>query len=182
MFAARKRLFVDLLKQDLPVLADRFVVDDRDGPEATYVIVVDGAGAHRASVRITPLTGPDSIRDAIARSVQPAAPTSDIVEIAHLCLAPEFPVRERRFARALLFRHLADFVRANGIRRVVGHASERHVRRLEAAGWSCRRIEGPGPGGGRDLAAIAVDIDRVTLSRLAALGAVAPALATGRAR
>jgi N-acyl-L-homoserine lactone synthetase len=182
MFAARKRLFVDLLKRDLPILAGRFVVDDRDGPEATYVIVVDGAGGHCASARITPLTGPDPIRDTVDRSVQPAAQPSDIVEIAHLCLAPELSAGERRIARALLFRRLAEFVRANGVRHVVGHASEPQVRRLEARGWPCRRIDGPAPDGKRSLAAIAVDVDGMTLSKLAAIGAVAPGRAAGRAR
>lgn len=182
MFAARKRLFVDLLKRDLPILAGRFVVDDRDGPEATYVIVVDGAGTHRASARITPLTRPDPTRDPVDRPVEPAAPPSAIVEIAHLCLSPEFSVRERRIARVLLFRHLAEFVRANGVRRVVGYASEPQVRRLEARGWPCRRIDGRALGGTRSLAAIALDIDGMTFSKLAAIGAVASGRAAGRAR
>ena len=41
MFEARKRVFIDLLKWDLPVLADRFEIDHFDDPHATYLIVGD---------------------------------------------------------------------------------------------------------------------------------------------
>ena len=58
MFAARKRIFVDLLKWDLPVLAGRFEVDQFDDPHATYLIVTDKDGGHLASARLLPTTRP----------------------------------------------------------------------------------------------------------------------------
>ena len=52
MFEARKRVFIDLLKWDLPVLADRFEIDHFDDPHATYLIVgdQDGGSGHSGIV------------------------------------------------------------------------------------------------------------------------------------
>ena len=48
MFAARKEVFVDLLKWDLPVLDGRFEIDQFDTPAAHYLILADewGRTAH----------------------------------------------------------------------------------------------------------------------------------------
>src|SRR3546814_20692238 len=54
MFAARKELFVDLLKWDLPVLDGRFEIDQFDTPAAHYLILADEWGRHRASARLLP--------------------------------------------------------------------------------------------------------------------------------
>src|SRR3546814_6432495 len=54
MFAARKEVFVDLLKWDLPVLDGRFEIDQFDTPAAHYLILADEWGRHRASARLLP--------------------------------------------------------------------------------------------------------------------------------
>src|SRR3546814_13588667 len=54
MFAARKEVFVDLLKWDLPVLDGRFEIDQFDTPAAHYLILADEWGPHRASPRLLP--------------------------------------------------------------------------------------------------------------------------------
>src|SRR5690554_3010471 len=52
MFEARKKVFVDLLKWDLPVLDGRFEVDQFDTPEAVYLVLTDESANHRASARL----------------------------------------------------------------------------------------------------------------------------------
>lgn len=52
MFEARKRVFVDLLKWDIPVLDQRFEIDQFDDEHATYLIVPDEAGGHAGSARL----------------------------------------------------------------------------------------------------------------------------------
>ncbi|EKU74945.1 hypothetical protein HMPREF9718_02473 [Sphingobium yanoikuyae ATCC 51230] len=52
MFEARKRVFIDLLKWDLPVLADRYEVDHFDTPDAQYLVLTDTELHHRASTRL----------------------------------------------------------------------------------------------------------------------------------
>lgn len=51
MFAARKQVFIDQLKWDLPVLDGRFELDQFDTPDARYLILLDPDDLrHRAMV------------------------------------------------------------------------------------------------------------------------------------
>lgn len=52
MFEERKRVFVDLLGWDIPVLAGRYEIDQFDDDEATYIVVTDGTGEHCGSARL----------------------------------------------------------------------------------------------------------------------------------
>lgn len=85
MFAARKRIFVDLLKWDLPVLAGQFEVDQFDDPNATYLIVTDPAGEHLASARLLPTTRPALLDSLFPHLVAGAVPRGPgIAEIIDL--------------------------------------------------------------------------------------------------
>ena len=52
MFEARKRVFVDILKWDVPVLQDRYEIDQFDTTDADYLILTDETEAHIASARL----------------------------------------------------------------------------------------------------------------------------------
>src|SRR3546814_5070352 len=52
MFEARKRVFVDLLGWDVPVLAGRFEVDQFDDVHARYLVLTDRQGSHLGSARL----------------------------------------------------------------------------------------------------------------------------------
>ena len=58
MFEARKRVFVDLLGWDVPVLAGRFEVDQFDDPHARYLVLTDSDGRHLGSARMLDTTRP----------------------------------------------------------------------------------------------------------------------------
>src|SRR5258705_9175705 len=58
MFEARKQVFVDLLKWEVPVLDGRYEVDQFDDEHAVYLIVADAAGEHFGSARLLPTTPP----------------------------------------------------------------------------------------------------------------------------
>src|SRR5579885_1097919 len=51
MFEERKRVFVDLLKWDVPVLVDRYEIDQFDTEDAAYLVITGERGRHRASAR-----------------------------------------------------------------------------------------------------------------------------------
>src|SRR3546814_16727454 len=63
MFAARKEVFIDLLKWDLPVLAGAYELDQFDDPDAEYLILIDGQGRHRASARLLRTDRPHLLGD-----------------------------------------------------------------------------------------------------------------------
>ena len=45
MFEERKRVFIDLLRWDVPVLAGRYEIDQFDNDRAVYIVIADAEGA-----------------------------------------------------------------------------------------------------------------------------------------
>lgn len=98
MYEARKRVFVDLLKWDVPVLADRYELDQFDDEHAQYLILADTDGGHLASARLLPTT-----RAHLLDSLFPA------------CARPRCRA-ERIFSRFRAFASTADCAHANAAR------------------------------------------------------------------
>lgn len=170
MFADRKRVFVDLLKWDLPVLAGRFEIDHRDGPEATYLIVTDADCEHLASARLLPVTHKDQIPELCGAAIPGHADRGlRIAEMTHFCLSPDVDAGRRRHARDTLLHGLVDHALTNAISRFVGVAEGAWLDRVETFGWQCRRLGRAEEARGRAVP-FAIDIDAATPSRLAAAG------------
>lgn len=82
MFEARKRVFVDLLKWDVPVLDGRYEVDQFDDEHAVYLIVADQQGEHAGSARLLKSIRPhilDTLFPGLCAAPPPRA--SDVLEI-----------------------------------------------------------------------------------------------------
>lgn len=173
MFAARKRVFVDLLKWDLPVLAERFEVDHFDDPHATYLIVADPMGEHLASARLLPTTRPallDGVFPYLVAGPVPRGPS--IAEITRFCLSRDIGARERRTARNMLLVGLVEHAREAGIRSYTGVAELAWFRQIQTFGWDCRPLGEPCERDGRLLVALQIDIDETTTAKLAAASIV----------
>lgn len=170
MFAARKRVFVDLLKWDLPVLAGRFEIDHRDGPEATYLIVTDADCEHLASARLLPAAQKDQFFDPSGAFIpRRAVRGTRIAEMTHFCLSPDVDADRRRHARDALLHGLVDHALTNAISRFVGVAEDAWLDRAATFGWQCRRL-GRAEEARRRAVPFAIDIDGTTPSRLTAAG------------
>ena len=173
MFVARKRVFVDLLKWDLAVLAERFEVDQFDDPHATYLIVADPTGEHLASARLLPTARPallDSVFPYLVTGRIPRGP--GIAEITRFCLSRDIGAQERRTARNLLLVGLTEHAREVGIRSYTGVAELAWFRQIQTFGWDCRQLGEPCERDGRLLVALQIDIDETTTVKLAAAGIV----------
>src|SRR4051812_20664559 len=86
MFEARKRVFIDLLKWDVPVLEGRYEIDQFDDELATYLVVADTAGAHLGSARLLKTTRPhilDTLFPELCSGDPPRGP--NILEITRFC-------------------------------------------------------------------------------------------------
>ncbi|SKB75443.1 acyl-homoserine-lactone synthase [Sphingopyxis flava] len=181
MFEARKRVFIDLLKWDLPALANRFEIDHFDDEHAIYLIVTDGEANHLASARLLPTTRPallDSLFPWLVAGEIPQGP--GVFEITRFCLAPEIGASRRRAARDALLAGLVDFALDKGIHSYTGVAELTWFRQIQSFGWDCRPLGMPMLHRGSALTALRIDIDRDTSARLAAAG-IAPAAAPARA-
>lgn len=176
MFAARKQVFIDQLKWDLPALDGRFEIDHFDTPDARYLILLDPNDLrHRASTRLLPTTAPHLLGDVYSQLCTDGPPSGEGVwEISRFCLDRAQTPTERRDARNQLVTALADYAMHHGICEYVGVAEAGWYHTISKFGWRCRTL-GPVH---RDCAcrilALSIAIDEDTLPGLQRTGTYAP--------
>lgn len=171
MFAARKRVFIDILKWDLPVLGGRYEVDQFDTRDAEYLILLGGDGAHRASARLLPADGPHILRDlypCLCAGPVPSGPTTR--EISRFCLDPRQTAQDRRIARDQLVTALVHHARLKGITDYTGVASTAWFDKIARFGWDCRPLGEPMRIGRDTLIGLHIRIAADTFASLEAAG------------
>lgn len=179
MFEARKRVFVDLLKWDVPVLADRYEVDQFDTPDAEYLVLVDAAERHRASARLL-----RTDRDHILGILYPVLCEGEVPrgrtirEITRFCLEPTLCARERRLARNQLVTALTTHALSSGISDYTGVAGIAWFKQIMSFGWTCQPLGPARALSGSELVALHIQIDAATPTALAMTGIYTPV--TGR--
>lgn len=181
MFAARKSVFVDLLKWDVPVLDGRYEVDQFDDVHATYLILAEPDGTHLGSARLLPTTRPhilDSLYDELCEEAPPQAP--DIFEITRFCLDRRLSARERRAVRDALVNALVEHALAAGISAYSAIAEMSWFQQILAFGWRCMPLGLPRVIDGTMLAALRIEITPETPSLLESGRATAAALRVDR--
>lgn len=185
MFAARKKVFVDLLRWDIPVLDGRFEIDQFDDAHARYIIITDAAGRHLASTRLLATTRPgilDSLYPELADGPLPAG--EDVFEITRFCLTPDCSAADRRIIRNQLVTAISRYALDQCIRGYTGVADIGWSRQILDFGWECSLLGEPKAVGATTLAALWIAIDDCTLGSLADRGVYAEVqdrLATDRA-
>jgi acyl homoserine lactone synthase len=181
MFADRKRVFIDLLRWDVPVVGGRFEIDQYDGEPATYIMAHDGAGCHLGSLRLLPTLGPHILGDLFADLCDDDVPrAAAIAEITRLCL-PLDSAAARLGIRNALISAMVDHCREVGIKALTGVVSAAFRRQICAMGWRCAALGPARRIRGEQLGAFRIDLDADTPAQLAANGIYAPPLA-GSAR
>lgn len=176
MFEARKRVFVDLLKWDLPLLAGKYEVDQFDDGHATYVVVADAEDRHLASARLLPTVRPALLDGLYPDLVAGEIPRgTHVFEITRFCLSRGVGARLRREARDMLLVGLVEHALANGISDYTGVAEWAWFEQIRRFGWECTALGAPREHGGRLLTALHIAVDGTTMSRLAANGIMSDA-------
>lgn len=171
MFEARKQVFVDLLKWNLPVLDGRFEVDQFDDAHARYLIVADRNGTHLGSARLLPTTRPHilgSLFPDLCAGPVPSGP--DVFEITRFCLGRNQTAAQRRVTRNFLVSALVRDALARGVSAYTGVAELSWLQQILAFGWRCRPLGLPRRTESGMLGALAIEIDGNTPSLLAANG------------
>lgn len=175
MFAARKSVFVDLLKWDVPVIDDTYEIDQFDDAHATYLILTDPAGRHLASARLLPTMRPHILDSFYAGLCEETPPRDrDIFEITRFCLDRHLNAPERRAARDTLVSALAAHAMDNGISSYTAIAEIGWFQQILAFGWRCRPLGLPRLIDGSLLAALRIEINPDTPALLAAAGIAPP--------
>jgi acyl-homoserine lactone synthase len=176
MFEARKQVFVDLLKWDVPVLEDRYELDQFDDEHAAYLIVPAEDGSHAGSARLLDTMRPH-ILDTLFRELCAAPPPRgpEVLEITRFCLGRDCHARGRLEARNLLVSALVRYALENDIRTYTGVAALGWLQQILAFGWRCRPLGLPRRIGGRTLGALSIEITAETPTLLEASGIWRPA-------
>jgi N-acyl-L-homoserine lactone synthetase len=171
MFAARKAVFVDLLKWDVPVIDGRYEVDQFDDPHARYLVLGDADGHHLGSARLLPTERPHLLGDLYPQLCEDKPPTGpDIFEITRFCLDRRLRAAQRRQIRDTLVTALAHYALANEIRSYSAIADLAWLRQILGFGWRCRPLGSPMMHAGKLLGALRIDIDADTPRLLAEAG------------
>ncbi|HSX53780.1 MAG TPA: acyl-homoserine-lactone synthase [Sphingomonas sp.] len=177
MFEARKQVFADLLKWDVPVLGGRYEVDQFDDVNATYLVLSEAGGGHLASARLLETERPhilDSLFPDLCEDPPPRGPA--IREITRFCLDRRLTARTRRGVRDTLVHALARHALDHGITSYTGVAEMGWLQQILAFGWDCAPLGLPRYHGTRLLGAlrIAITPDTPHLLALAGLADLAP--------
>jgi acyl-homoserine lactone synthase len=175
MFEARKRVLVDLLKWNVPVLDGRFEVDQFDDSDATYIVVADLDGRHLGSARLLQTLRPHILGTLFPGLCAGAPPRgTGILEITRFCLDPRQGGAHRLATRNRLVSALVDYALDSGITSYVGVAEMAWLQQVLAFGWRCRPLGGPRSIGARTLGALRIEIEPNTPALLSWNGIYAP--------
>lgn len=184
MFAARKSVFIDLLKWNLPVVAGTYEIDCFDNPQATYLVLTDAGGNHLGSARLLRTDRAhilDSFYPGLCADGVPCGP--NVREVTRFCLDRRLRAADRRAVRDTLVCALADHAIEHGIDTYSAIAQMGWFQQILAFGWRCRPLGLPQYRDGALLAALRIEIDGQTPALLRAAGLVpSAALAAGDLR
>jgi N-acyl-L-homoserine lactone synthetase len=183
MFVARREVFVDLLRWDLPVLDGRFEIDQFDNECAQYVVLTDGELRHLGSARLLPTTRPHILGSIFPDLCEGPVPTgAHIYEITRFCLDRRLRAPERRQVRDRLVSALVQHALVHGIASYTGVAEVAWLKQILRFGWDARQLGMEMHIEGCRLAALQINITPETPNLLASVGIWAPpAPAPGRA-
>lgn len=168
MHRDRKRVFVDALKWNVPVVDDVFEIDQFDTSAAVYLIDADlRAACHRGSVRLLPTTGPHLLGEVfphLRASSVPVGPT--VWEITRLCTSPSLVDRTAaRDVRRRVSIAMIEFALLYGLDRLVFVTHAAWVPEIIAIGWDIEPLGLP-QRVGDGVTALAINVTPATLALL----------------
>ena len=176
MFEARKRVFVDLLKWDVPVLEGRYEVDQFDDEDAVYLIVLGEDGRHAGSTRLLKSIRPHILDSLFAELCAVPVPRgARTLEITRFCLDRRQSADDRLETRNRLVSGLVRYALENGVETYTGVAEIGWLQQILAFGWRCRPLGLPRRIDGKMLGALRIDITDETPALLEANGIYRPA-------
>jgi acyl-homoserine lactone synthase len=167
MHTDRKAVFVDRLKWNVPVIDDRYEMDEFDTDRAIYLVAADpGTGMHLGSVRLLPTTGRHILGDLFPMLVEGEVPRGpDVFEITRLCTSPQLADWEAHNAvRERLATALIEYALTVGISRYTMMTHTAFLSQLLATGWDVEPLGLPKEIGGQMLGALMVNVKPETLT------------------
>lgn len=159
MFSARKSVFVDLLRWNVPVRDGSQEIDQFDDDSARYLILLSDDGRHLASARLLPTTRPhilDTLFPALCEGEPPRG--RNVREITRFCLDRSLRAVDRRRVRDQLVTALVKHALDEGVTTYTGVAEMGWFQQILSFGWECRPLGLPVRHDGARLCALTIAI------------------------
>lgn len=164
MHRDRKKIFVDHLKWDVPVVDGQYEIDQFDTDEALYLVALaPDKQRHLGSVRLLPTTGPHLLSEVFPFLCAKGVPVGDdIYEITRLCTAPARDI-EPKLIRRQLATAMCEFGLLYGINKYTCVTHVQYLTHLLAVGWECEPLGEPQQVGADVVGALSISITPATL-------------------
>ena len=164
MHRDRKKIFVDALKWDVPVVDGQYEIDQFDTDEALYLVALaPDRQRHLGSVRLLPTTGPHLLSEVFPFLCEKGVPVGeDIYEITRLCTAPARDI-EPKLIRRRLATAMCEFGLLYGINKYTCVTHIQYLTHLLAVGWECEPLGEPQRVGDDVVGALSISITPATL-------------------
>ncbi len=164
MHRDRKKIFVDGLKWDIPVVDGQYEIDQFDTDQAIYLVALARqTERHLGSVRLLPSTGPHLMSEIFPFLCEKGVPVGDdIWEITRLCSAPAKDI-EPRLIRRRLATAMCEFGLLYGINKYTCVTHIQYLSHLLAIGWECEPLGEPQEVNGEVIGAMSISITPATL-------------------
>ena len=141
MFAARKSVFIDLLRWDVPVRDGRHEIDQFDDAHARYLIILNDEGRHLGSVRLLPTLRPHILDKLFTMLCDGAPPRgAETIEITRFCLDRTLRATRRRVIRDQLVTAIVEHAAEHNIVTYTGVAEVGWFQQILSFGWNCRPL------------------------------------------
>lgn len=166
MHEDRRKVFVDLLKWNIPVIDQRYEIDQFDVDSAVYLVALDqDSKDHLASVRLLPTLKPHLLSEIFPQLCETSVPKgANIFEITRLTTAPRVRGKaHRNLLRDRMALALVEHALEHGIAAYTAQAHLAWLSQLVGFGWRTEPLGLPQPIDGQLVGAIEIFIDPWTL-------------------
>lgn len=167
MYRDRKRIFVDWLNWNVPIVDGVYEKDQFDTDDAVYLVAADAeTGAHWASLRMMPSLSPHMLKDVFAFLCDDGVPVGpDIWEMTRICLSPGISRDKARESFGLVWLAAIEFALERDIRVITGLTHAVLISSILAAGIDVEPLGPPKMFDGMQFGALRVRIDEELLVR-----------------
>jgi N-acyl-L-homoserine lactone synthetase len=156
MFEDRRRVFVDRLGWDVPVVDGRFEMDQYDHEQAVYMVIHDASGEqHLASQRLIPTDRPHLLKDHFSHLCASQIPSGpDYIEATRGLVSPSVTDPAERMHLVLLLSLAGvEYALAQGIKGILGVTYFGLHKLVVGLGWNVLPLGLPTGTGRKDLIA-----------------------------
>ena len=175
MYRDRKRIFVDLLGWDVPVVDGVYEIDQFDDEHAIYIVATNERGEHDGSIRLLPSVRPHVLGNIFPELCDGQVPSGEhIFELSRACLSPRNRAARRLQVRNAVTTAAVEFALLRGIRRFTCIADSGWLSQILSLGWDCRPLGLPREIAGLSTGALVVEIDGDTADKLRTAGTYVP--------